>query len=299
MDKFVSMNVFVKVAKHSSFAGAARELGLSRAMVSKHIISLEQMLDSRLFNRTTRSLHLTDIGVSYLEKCQQILVDVDDLELSITHMQQEPRGILKISSPPVIGSMHISPAIAEFVTAHELLSVDIFLKGNQPDIIEEGIDIGILLGELPDSSLVARQLASSTLVVCGSPEYLKRYGIPKHPDDLYQHNCLVNWAIPPYNKWTFTTNNEETTIKVSGRIQSNVAEPVRVAANKGVGLVMLPTYMIGRDIEMGRLQVVLQQFNVSPLKIHAIYPHRKYLSVKVRTFIDFLQFWLPGRVGIS
>ena len=299
MDKFVSMNVFVRVARHSSFAGAARELGVSRAMVSNHIMSLERMLDSRLFNRTTRSLHLTDIGASYLEKCQQILVDVDDMELSVTHLQIEPRGTLKISSPPVIGTTHIAPAIAEFVKLNKHLSVEIILKGNQADIIDEGIDIGIFLGELPDSSLVARKLASSSLVVCGAPEYLENFGIPRHPDDLYKHNCLVNWAIPPYNKWTFGTAKEEIIIKVNGRIQSNVAEPVRVAANRGVGLVMLPTYMIGRDIEKGRLQVVLEQYTVSPLEIHAIYPHRKYLSAKVRIFLDFLQEWMPNRIGIS
>ena len=299
MDKFVSMNVFVRVARHSSFAGAARELGISRSMVSNHIMSLEHMLDSRLFNRTTRSLHLTDIGVSYLEKCQQILVDVDDMELSVTHLQIEPRGILKISAPPVIGATHVAPAIAEFVKLYKYLSVEIILKGNQADIIDEGIDIGIFLGELPDSSLVARKLASSSLVVCGAPEYFEHFGIPKHPNDLYNHSCLVNWAIPPYNKWKFGTAKEEKVIKVSGRIQSNVAEPVRVAANKGLGLVMLPTYMIGADIEMGRLQIVLEQYNVSPLVIHAIYPHRKYLSAKVRIFLDFLQEWMPNRTGMS
>jgi len=299
MDKFVSMNVFVRVARHSSFAGAARELGVSRAMVSNHIMSLEHMLDSRLFNRTTRSLYLTDIGASYLEKCQQILLDVDDMELSVTHLQIEPRGILKISAPPVIGTTHIAPAIAEFVKLNKYLSVEIILKGNQADIIDEGIDIGIFLGELPDSSLVARKLASSSLVVCGAPEYLEHFGIPKHPNDLYKHNCLVNWAIPPYNKWKFGSSKEEKIIKVNGRIQSNVAEPIRVAASRGVGLVMLPTYMIGRDIEKGRLQIVLEEYNVSPLEIHAIYPHRKYLSAKVRIFLDFLQEWMPNRIGIS
>jgi len=299
MDKFDSMTVFVHVARHSSFAATARELGISRAMVSKHIMSLEDMLDSRLFNRTTRSLRLTDIGASYLEKCQQILVDVDDMELSVTHLQIEPRGNLKISAPPVLGATHIAPAIAEFVKLNKYLSVEIILKGNKADIVEEGIDIGIFLGDLPDSSLVARKLASSTLVVCGAPEYFEQYGIPERPSDLSSHSCLVNWAIPPYNSWKFGIAKEETIIKVTGRIQSNVAEPVRVAARRGLGLVMLPTYMVGTDIEQGQLQIVLEQYCVSPLKIHAIYPHRKYLSAKVRNFLDFLQEWMPNRVGMS
>lgn len=299
MDKLISMNVFVRVARHSSFSGAARELGISRAMASKHIMSLEQLLDTRLLNRTTRSLHLTETGISYLEKCQEILHDIDEMELAVTHLQIEPRGVLKISAPPVIGATHIAPAIAEFLKEYQDLSVDLILKGARTDIIGEGIDIGILLGELPDSSLVARKLARSVLVVCGSAEYFEKNGMPEHPEDLYQHSCLVNWAIPPYNKWKFNSADGEKEIKVTGRMLSNVAEPVRVAAKKGLGLIMLPKYIVGRDIKKGKLIIVLEQYKVLPLQISAIYPHRKYLSAKVRLFLDFLQDWLPSRVGMS
>ena len=299
MDKLISMNVFVRVARHSSFSGAAKELGISRAMASKHIMSLEQLLDTRLLNRTTRSLHLTETGISYLEKCQEILHDIDEMELAVTHLQIEPRGVLKISAPPVIGATHIAPAIAEFLKEYQDLSVDLILKGARTDIIGEGIDIGILLGELPDSSLVARKLARSVLVVCGSAEYFEKNGMPEHPEDLYQHSCLVNWAIPPYNKWKFNSADGEKEIKVTGRMLSNVAEPVRVAAKKGLGLIMLPKYIVGRDIKKGKLIIVLEQYKVLPLQISAIYPHRKYLSAKVRLFLDFLQDWLPSRVGMS
>lgn len=299
MNKLISMNVFVRVANKGSFAGAARELGISRAMATKHIMSLEQTLDIRLFNRTTRSLHLTEIGVSYLEKCQQILLDVEEMESAVTHMQVEPRGVLKISAPPVIGAIHIAPAIAEFLKVNKDLSVEIILKGSQTDIIDEGIDIDIFLGELPDSSLVARKLASSDLVVCAAPEYFECYGVPEHPDDLYNHSCLVNWAIPPYNKWNFGGAGGKKEIKVTGRMQSNVADPIRIAANRGLGIVMLPKYIVGRDIEKGKLRVILKQYSISPLEIHAIYPHRKYLSAKVRNFLDFLQDWMPNRVGMN
>ncbi|HIF54886.1 MAG TPA: LysR family transcriptional regulator [Methylococcaceae bacterium] len=298
MDKLVSMQVFVSVARRGSFAGAARELGISRAMATKHIMSLERLLSTRLFNRTTRSLHLTEVGVTYLEKCQQILVDVDEMEAAVTQLQVEPRGILKISAPPVIGSTHIAPAIAEFLKMHEGLSVEIILKGSQADIIDEGIDIGIFLGELADSTLVARKLARSPLVVCGAPAYFERYGVPEHPDELYQHSCLVNWAIPPYNRWKFSGEWGEKDIKVTGRMESNVADPIRIAANRGLGMAMLPHYIVGRDIEKGKLRVVLEQYSIAPLEIHAIYPHRKYLSAKVRHFLDFLQDWMPNRVGM-
>lgn len=299
MDKLSSMNVFVRVAKAGSFAGAARDLGISRAMATKHIMHLEKALDTRLFNRTTRSLSLTEVGASYLGRCQQVLLDVDEMESAITHLQAEPRGVLKISAPPVIGATHIAPALAEFLKINEDLSVEMILKGSHVDLIDEGVDIAIFLGKLQDTSLVARKLASSSLVVCGAPAYFERYGIPEEPEDLVDHSCLVNWAIPPRDRWKFRGVLGDREVKVSGRMQANVADPIRVAANKGLGLVMLPNYIVGRDIEKGKLQVVLEQYRISPLEIHAVYPHRKYLSAKVRDFLDFLQGWLPGRVGMN
>jgi DNA-binding transcriptional LysR family regulator len=299
MDKLTSMNVFVRVAKAGSFAGAARDLGISRAMATKHIMHLEKALDTRLFNRTTRSLSLTEVGASYLGRCQQVLLDVDEMESAVTHLQAEPRGVLKISAPPVIGSTHIAPALAEFLKVNEDLSVEIVLKGSHVDLIDEGVDIAIFLGKLQDTSLVARKLASSSLVVCGAPAYFERYGVPEEPEDLVDHSCLVNWAIPPRDRWKFRGVLGDREVKVSGRMQANVADPIRVAANKGLGLVMLPNYIVGRDIEKGKLQVVLEQYRISPLEIHAVYPHRKYLSAKVRDFLDFLQGWLPGRVGMD
>jgi DNA-binding transcriptional LysR family regulator len=134
--------------------------------------------------------------------------------------------------------------------------------------------------------------------VCGAPSYFERYGIPEYPDDLSKHSCLVNWAIPPYNKWKFSDAQQVREIKVTGRMESNVADPTRKAANSGLGMVMLPNYIVGRHIEKGKLQVVLGQYKISLLEIHAIYPHRKYLSVKVRRFLGFLQEWMPTRVGM-
>ena len=293
------MNVFVRVAKAGSFAGAARDLGISRAMATKHIMHLEKALDTRLFNRTTRSLSLTEVGASYLGRCQQVLLDVDEMESAVTHLQAEPRGVLKISAPPVIGATHIAPALAEFLKVNEDLSVEIVLKGSHVDLVDEGVDIAIFLGKLQDTSLVARKLASSSLVVCGAPAYFERYGVPEEPEDLVDHSCLVNWAIPPRDRWKFRGVLGDREVKVSGRMQANVADPIRVAANKGLGLVMLPNYIVGRDIEKGKLQVVLEQYRISPLEIHAVYPHRKYLSAKVRDFLELLQGWLPGRVGMD
>jgi DNA-binding transcriptional LysR family regulator len=293
------MNVFVRVAKGGSFASGARELGISRAMATKHIMQLEGSLGTRLFNRTTRSLSLTDVGASYLERCQQVLLDVEEMEAAVTHLQTEPRGLLKISAPPVIGATHIARAVAEFLKLHPDLTIDMILQGSPGDLIDEGIDLAIFLGAMDDTSMVARKLASSSLVVCGSPEYLMSKGIPQVPEDLVNHSCLVNWAIAPRNKWQFKNEAGLKVINVSGRMQSNAAHTIRIAAINGLGLVMLPIYVVGSDIEKGALKVVLENYSLPPLDIHAVYPHRKYLSAKVRSFIDFLQEWLEPRVSIS
>jgi DNA-binding transcriptional LysR family regulator len=292
------MSVFVRVAKAGSFAGGASELGISRAMATKHIMQLEGSLGTRLFNRTTRSLNLTDVGASYLERCQQVLLDVEEMEAAVTHLQTEPRGVLKISAPPVIGAKHITRAVAEFLKIHPDLTVDLILQSSTGDLIDEGIDIAIYLGDLADTSMVARKLASSSMVVCGSPDYLAKHGIPNTPEDLRNHSCLVNWASSPRNKWRFKSKTGYTSINVAGRMQSNVADANRIAAVNGLGLVMLATYVVGRDIEKGKLIAVLEDYAPPPLDIHAVYPHRKYLSAKVRRFLDFLQKWLEPRVNM-
>ncbi len=298
MDKLTSMNVFVRVAKAGSFAGGARDLDISRAMATKHIMQLESHLGTRLFNRTTRSLSLTEVGSEYLERCQQVLSDVEEMEAAVTHLQTEPRGVLKISAPPVIGSTHIARALAEFLKINSELTVDMILQSSTGDLIDEGIDLAIHLGALEDTSMVARKLASSMLVVCGSPEYLAKYGTPKTPEDLAEHSCLVNWAIPPRNKWQFKGDAGYVVMNVSGRMQTNAAHPIRLAAVHGLGLVMLPTYIIGADLEKGLLKRVLENYTLPPLDIYAVYPHRKYLSAKVRGFMDFLQKWLEHRVSM-
>lgn len=299
MDKLKSMKVFVRVAKAGSFAQGARDIGVSRAMTTKHIMFLEQDLGSRLFNRTTRSLSLTEVGASYLERCQQVLQDIEEMEASVTHMQTEPRGVLKISTPPVIGAVQIAPALAEFIKLHPDLNVEMVLQGGIGDLIDGGIDIAIYFGELEDSSLIARKLTASPLVVCASLDYLAEHGTPVTPEELTNHSCLVNWAVSPKDQWIFRWAGEDVVIKVAGRFQANMADPIRVAAIRGLGLVMLPRYIVGRDIEKGKLTVVLEDYTKAPVGIFAVYPHRKYLSAKVSVFLDFLQDWLSHEVGMG
>jgi DNA-binding transcriptional LysR family regulator len=289
MDKLTSMLVFTKVAKAGSFASAAKELGLSRAMATKHVMQLENGLGIRLLNRTTRNLSLTEVGMVYLERCLQILDEMEEMEIAVTRLQTEPRGTLKVNATPFFGAYHLAPAIAAYMEAFPDVNVELVLQAGYIDLIEEGFDLAIHLDEMRDSSLIARKLGSSQRIVCGSPNYFKKHGIPKTPDDLRRHNCLINSSLPPRDQWQFSIPGGETTIvKVTGNMEANVADALRMAAISGLGLVLLPTYMVGQDIRKGRLNPVLTDYVPAPLEIHAVYPHRKHLSAKVRTFVDFL-----------
>lgn len=289
MDKLTSMLVFTKVAKAGSFASAAKELGLSRAMATKHVMQLENGLGIRLLNRTTRNLSLTEVGMVYLERCLQILDEMEEMEIAVTRLQTEPRGVLKVSATPFFGAYHLAPAIAAYTEVYPDVNVELMLQAGYIDLIEEGFDLAIHLDELRDSSLIARKLGSSQRLVCGSPSYFKKRGVPRTPDDLRKFNCLVNSTLPPRDQWQFSVPGGETTVvRVAGTMHSNVADALRMAALSGLGLVLLPTYMVGQDIRKGRLQAVLTDYVPSPLEIHAVYPHRKHLSAKVRTFVDFL-----------
>jgi len=299
MDRLTGMTVFVSVARAGSFIGGARELSISRAMATKHIAQLESHLGARLFNRTTRSLSLTDVGAAYLKRCKTVLTDIEDMEGAVTQLHTEPRGKLKVSAPTVIGALYVAPAIAEFLALHKDLSVNLILQSNFGDMVEEGIDVALTFGDLGDTSLIAKQMASSSLLVCGSPDYFEANGRPLIPEDLGDHSCLVNWAIPPRNKWIFKGLEGKREIEVSGRLQANAADPIRIAAKKSLGLVMLPEYIVSKDIEKGHLEVVLQDYAVEPMHIHAVYPHRKYLSAKVRAFLIFLEDWLRTRSAFS
>lgn len=290
MDKLTSMVVFTKVAKAGSFASAAKELGLSRAMATKHVMQLENSLGIRLLNRTTRNLSLTEVGMVYLERCLQIIDDIEETELAVTRLQKEPRGLLKVNSAPFFGAYHLAPAIAAYHQIYPDVTVELVLQAGYVDLIEEGFDLAIHLDDLHDSSLIARKLGSSQRVVCGSPKYFKKHGVPNTPEDLKKHNCLVNSALAPRDQWQFATpgDGKTTLIRVSGAMTANVADAIRMAAINGLGLALLPTYMAGQDLRKGRLQAVLTDYVPTAMEIHAVYPHRKHLSAKVRTFVDFL-----------
>jgi DNA-binding transcriptional LysR family regulator len=282
------MKVFEKVAKHNSFSAAADNMGLSKAMVSKHIASLENSLDVLLLNRTTRRLSLTESGAAYLERVKNILSDIEETELAVSTLSSEPRGTLKLTAPTSFGAFHLARAIGGYKQIYPEVKIEMVLTERFHDLVEDGIDLAIRVGHLEDSSLIARRLASARMVVCGSPGYLKKHGIPKTPEDLADHECLIYSIRTPVNEWSFQKDNKQFNIRVSGDIRSNIGDALRVAAMQDSGLIQLPTYMTGLDIKAGRLQVVLEDYEPPESPINALYLHRKHLSAKVRTFVDYL-----------
>jgi DNA-binding transcriptional LysR family regulator len=288
MDKLTSMKVFAAIARLGSFSAAAEELGISRAMASKYLNYLEDDLDVRLLNRTTRQLSLTEVGSHYLERINNILAEIEETELAITELQSEPRGILKIMSPPSFGSFHLARALGIYKERYPGVTIEMILTDRVPDLFEEGVDLAIWIGKLEDSSLIARKLATTRSVVCGAPEYLKRRGIPQTPADLEQHNCLTFSTRTPFSDWKIMRDGKLVTLHPTGSFRANSADPLRIAAINGCGLVQLPSYIVGLDIQARRLQPVLEEFEPEPLTINAVYIHRRHLSAKARTFVDFM-----------
>jgi len=284
------MKVFAAVARLGSFTAAADELGISRAMASKHISQLENSLNVRLFNRTTRHLSPTEVGKAYQDKVNIILSEIEETETSITSLHAEPRGKLKIMAPPSFGSFHLARAVSNYKEKYPEVMIEILLTDRTPDLFEEeGIDLAIYLGQPEDSTLIARKLASTRSVVCGAPEYFAKKGIPDKPADLAKHNCLtLSHHRSAYSGWQFIIDGKEKTLHPTGNLMANTADPLRIAAIQGCGVVQLPTYVVGLDIKSGKLIPVLREYEPEKLPIYAVYIHRRQLSTKVRTFVDFM-----------
>ena len=288
MDRLMSMRVFSAVAKNRSFSVAAKKLSISKAMVSKHIKSLENSLSVRLFNRTTRKLNLTDAGSSYYEKVNIILSEIDETESAISQLNSEPKGKLKVMAQPSFGAFHLSRALSLYLKKYTEVTVNLELSHRVPDLVEENIDLAFHVGELNDSMYVSRRIASARRVICASPEYIKKIGMPKKPEDLLNHNCLIYMPRNDMGKWEFLDKGKRKKIKVTGDIQCNSGDALRVASIQSRGITQLPTYMVGLDIQAGRLQALLEDFEPEKQPIYAIYNHRKYISAKIKTFIDFI-----------
>lgn len=288
MDRLVAMDVFLRVVDKGGFTAAAEDLRLSRAMVSKHIQELEEHLGARLLNRTTRKVSLTEVGRVYYEKCGQILDDIAATENAVGEMQAHPRGLLRINAPVSFGALHLAASVSDYMTAHPDVAVELTLNDRVVDLVDEGYDLAIRIGRLADSSLISRRLAPCRMLVCGSPAYLAQHGVPDHPDDLARHNCLGYRYDPRRDEWRFEGADGPVAVRVHGTLQSNNGDALLAAALHGVGIVLLPSFIAGPDVASGRLVALLPNHKSPDLAIHALYPHSRHLSAKVRSFVDFL-----------
>ena len=297
MDTLTSMRVFAAVVEAGSFAAAAERLGLSRAMVSKHVAQLEQHLGTRLLHRTTRRLGLTAVGASYHERCIQILADLAEAEASAAQQTLTPRGTLRLAMPVSFGVRHLGPLIARYLERHPDVGLDAVLSDRQVDLVEEGLDLAIRISHSPEPGLVARRLANARVVLCAAPAYLERHGTPTHPDQLRQHNCALYVYSSAGSEWTLQGPDGSHRVKVGGQFRANNGDLLRQLAIEGLALLRQPHFLVGDDLRAGRLVELLPDWRIEPLGIYAVYPSRKLLSAKVRSFVDFMAEELPGWLG--
>jgi DNA-binding transcriptional LysR family regulator len=294
MDTLHSMKLFSEVVESGSFSAAGRRFGLAASSVSRQVGALEESLGARLLNRSTRKLSMTEAGRLYHERVRQILADVEDANRSVSHLEAIPRGLLRINGPVVFGRLHIAPNLPEFMERYPDIDVELTLTDHFVDVIEEGSDVVVRVGGLSDSSLFARRLAPNRRVLCASPEYLERRGRPERPAELAQHDCVLYKRQSTAAIWHICCgeSGQKEQVHVSGRIAANNSEALHEVILRGAGIGLLPIWLVGPDIQSGRLERVLPTLEADLTKdetaIHAIYPHKRLLSAKVRAFVDFL-----------
>ncbi len=288
MDKLGAMNAFAKVVALGSFAEAARALGTTRSAASKAVMELEHGLGARLLDRTTRRVRTTEAGLAYYERCLDILARVEETEMQVARLHDEPRGVLKLNGPASFGALYLSSAVAEFMGKHPEIKIELTLTDRFIDPIEEGADVTIRIAELADSSFIARKLAPARRVFVASPAYIQRHGEPLEPEDLARRACLTYGHTTTLQRWRIVRDGETISVPINSVLCSNSGDVLRAAALSGRGIAFLPTFLVGRDIESGGFRTILDRFPQPELGIHALYASNRYLAAKTRAFVDFL-----------
>ncbi|WP_133104319.1 LysR family transcriptional regulator [Psychrobacter sp. S4(2024)] len=289
MDRIDAMRAFVAVVTEGSFSNAANTLQLSPQLVSKYVSKLEEQLNSRLLNRTTRKVSLTEAGSHYFGHAQQILLSIDDMESKLGGLQQNPKGVLRISAPVSFALKHMAKLITDFQIHYPLVKVDLQLTDRKVDIVEEGFDVALRIGQLKSSSLIAKKVAPIRVVLCAAPEYLKKYGTPTQPEDLERHRYLHYSYMNMDGKDDIYQLLKAKYLKQGSELRSNNGDVLVDAAIAGAGIVLQPTFIISEALSSSKLVVVLPELEPEALGLYAVYAHRKLLPHKVRCFIDFME----------
>ena len=289
MDRIDAMRAFVAVVTEGSFSNAANTLQLSPQLVSKYVSKLEEQLNTRLLNRTTRKVSLTEAGSHYFGHAQQILLSIDDMESKLGGLQQNPKGVLRISAPVSFALKHMAKLITDFQIHYPLVNVDLQLTDRKVDIVEEGFDVALRIGQLKSSSLIAKKVAPIRVMLCAAPDYLNKHGTPTQPEDLERHRYLHYSYMNMDGKDDIYQLLKAKYLKQGSELRSNNGDVLVDAAIAGAGIVLQPTFIISEALSSGKLVVVLPKLEPEALGLYAVYAHRKLLPHKVRCFIDFVE----------
>ena len=302
--RLAELQTFVRIVEAGSITAAAEQLDIAKSAVSRRLSELEQRLGVQLLNRTTRSIAITESGRSLYERSLRILEDIEEAELSVSRRHCELAGRLRIAAPLSFGVRHLAPAVDAFAHHHPAVEFDLDLNDRRVDLLDEGFDLAIRIADLEDSSLIARRIAVTTHVVCASPAYLERHGRPEHPDDLKQHRCLVYGNAPAPGTWRYRIGETWKKVQVPVALRATSGDFLAELASAGQGIVLEPDFIVYRELEQGRLVPLLRRYTWPSLGIYALYPPTRFLSRRVRDFIDFLsqrfanaQAWRSSRTA--
>jgi len=288
-DRLNGMRVFAQVVESRSFSAAAEKLHMSKSLASRHVSALEKALAVKLLNRSTRKLSLTDAGAQFYEHCARIVQEAELAEQTLTRTQSEPAGLVKVTATPAFAVRHVLPALADFYEKYPKIRVQISCSNRPVDLGEAGFDLGVRVASNPDPNLVARKLATNRSVLCASPEYIKRHGMPRRIEDLGKHECVLFPPLTPKGVWTFRRDKQKYSVPVSGGFETDEMDAVRAAITAGLGIGFLPVYMVSDALRQGGLIPLLRQYQVVPESaIYLVYLPNRTLSSRVRALIEFL-----------
>ncbi|MGR4069752.1 LysR family transcriptional regulator [Halomonas sp. LR3S48] len=297
MDRFTAMKVFVAVTERGSVTAAAEALDMSRAMASRYLESLESWLGARLLHRTTRRIALTDAGHEALSRCRQMLDLADEVQLAAGARGVEPKGRLRIATSQSFAQAWLAEAVAEFLAGHPQAQVELLVLERAVNLVEERVDLAVRITNQLEESLVARRLCTCRSVLCASPGYIERHGMPQTPEELAEHDCVAHSYVSR-SEIRLRREGRSVSVPVTGKLSSNETGVVRMATLASAGIAMLPTYFVADDLRQGRLVLVLPAWEPEPLGIHALYLSRRYQPLLLRAMIDFLAERLGGDVAL-
>lgn len=288
MDRLTAMKIFVHVVETGSFSAASERMGLSRAAVSQYVSQLESHLGGRLLNRTTRRVSTTESGRLYFERCKEILSHLAEADGAVSGLTQQPRGTLRISVPTNFAPRHLVPLVSQFTQTYPEVKVDMTSSNRHVDLVDEGYDLAIRISNMTDSELVAQRLTRCRHVIFASPDYLAKHNTPTTPDDLLHHDCLL-YAHTAGAIWPFHKNGSDHSVKVPHVFKSNDPDILLQAAVAGMGVCMMPTFIVCDEIRSGALKMILEEYETLEMQVYAVYPSRNFLPAKTRLFVDFLR----------